>query len=82
MVVILPSMLDFRAHKHEVVSGEFLDTVAHDTARSLAVGHKVEFVFLMPVDGVVERGFVAVYKIKAVAVAERCYFSNRMVHFI
>lgn len=69
VVVVFPSVLYLRPYEHEVVGGKFLNAVAYDAPCAFAVGHKIEFVFLMAVYGVVESGFVAVDEIKTVAVA-------------
>lgn len=80
VVVVFPSVFDFRPHEDEVVVAEHFYAVADDAFGAIAVSHEVELILLVAVNGIVEGNLVPVDEIEAVAVVERRYFGYRMVH--
>ena len=73
-------MLDSVAYQNEVVIAEHLHGIAYDTARVVAVGHEVQFIFLMLVNGICKAVFIPVYQIETVFFRQRSDLGDYFVH--
>ncbi len=78
--MLLPAVFYSVAYEHKIILPESLYRISHHTARTLAVGYEVEFVFTVAVDRIGEPVFISVNQIKAIFLRKRSYFGYDLIH--
>ncbi len=75
-VVLFPCVFYTAADKHKVIVADFLHRIAHYAAGARTAGNKIQLIFVMAVDRIIETVLIAVDDIKAVFVGQWSNLGN------
>ena len=79
---LLPDVLQVAAHKCKVVLTKHFHTVPDNPPGSLTMLHKIEFIDIVLVQGIIEAGLVSFLNVVTVTLPDRGYLNNQISHIL